>query len=179
MLCERCKIREANVHVTKVINGEKSELHLCEQCAAETGELEMAASMFAPSINWSGFLASILDPQVFALPTGGPAARPQLSCPNCGQTYENFRQIGQFGCSECYETFSDYLDSLLSRIQGGATRHTGKIPGNAGRGLREKQQLEKLRAELRQAIQKEEYERAAELRDRIHALEKELEKGYQ
>lgn len=179
MLCERCQNREANVHVTKIINGDKTEQHLCEQCAAETGELEMATSMFAPAFNWSGFLANILDPQVFALPTGGMNGLPDITCLNCGQTYENFRQMGQFGCSECYDTFSGNLDSLLNRIQGGATRHVGKIPGHAGQGLKQKQQLDRLRVDLRQAIQNEEYERAAELRDRIHALEKELEGGHQ
>ena len=35
MLCEKCKVREANIKYTEIINGVKTEHNLCSHCAKE------------------------------------------------------------------------------------------------------------------------------------------------
>ncbi|MBE3575214.1 MAG: UvrB/UvrC motif-containing protein [Firmicutes bacterium] len=129
MLCERCQTRPATVHVVKVVNGEKTEQHLCQECARETGALEMMSmpSFWGPSINWQKFLASMFDPEVLELPEFAEEELGETHCPTCGTTYSNFRSTGLFGCSDCYTTFRPYLGSALRRLQAG-TRHVGRVP---------------------------------------------------
>lgn len=94
----------------------------------------------------------------------------QLRCPSCGMTYNQFTQLGRFGCPDCYDSFSSRLEPLLRRIQTG-TSHTGKVPVKSGATLQQKRRLEALRRELQQAVANEQFERAAELRDQIKLLE--------
>ncbi|MGE5554058.1 MAG: UvrB/UvrC motif-containing protein [Betaproteobacteria bacterium] len=186
MLCERCKERPATFFLTRIVNGEKSELHLCQQCAAETGQLGV---VMEPQFTFTNFLAGLLNTELGFAPAKQSPSAPQ--CRNCGLTYDDFRQVGQFACSHCYEEFEPYLEGLFRRVQGG-TEHVGKVPGQerskprrtgakaaqvdqpAGLGASAPQsRLERLRDELKAAIAREEYERAAELRDEIRRLEKE------
>jgi len=171
MLCERCGKRPATFHMVKIVNNKKTEAHLCEQCAQEQGEAGFAAE---PSFGFQNILQALFEPGQAS--GGGLSPGSSMRCQNCGLTYSDFRRIGQLGCSECYDKFDEQLDSMLRRLHG-AGQHTGKVPARSGGGGRLRRRLERLRDELKEAIRKEEYEKAAELRDKIHALEDELEAG--
>ena len=168
MLCQNCGEKEATVHLTKIINGEKNELFLCEECAEETGQISLQSS---DPFSFQNLLAGILNPEVessFKTKTSS-----NISCENCGMTYKEFSQNGIFGCSECYETFGSRLDPLVKRIHG-SNKHNGKVPKRKGGDLRIQRKIKKLRSEMDQAVNNEDFEKAADLRDKIHELEAEL-----
>ncbi|MGI6406009.1 MAG: UvrB/UvrC motif-containing protein [Syntrophaceticus sp.] len=167
MLCQECQRRPATVHLTQIVNNQKKELHLCHECAQNHQELSMSMH-FEPSFSIHKFLAGMLD----GSPIHQMGASPE--CPQCGLNFAKFGEIGRFGCSKCYNTFSDRLKPLLRRVQG-TTQHTGKVPKRAAGKLGVKREVEKLKAKLQQAVQDEAYEKAAELRDEIRDLESKLQ----
>ncbi|MBX6352493.1 MAG: UvrB/UvrC motif-containing protein [Thermoflavifilum sp.] len=174
MLCQRCHERPANVQFTQIINGDKKVYHLCEQCAREAqGDLfGQAAQAFNFDFHqWLGHLMNMESSPGFAV----PAASAQR-CGNCGMTYQQFTQLGRFGCPKCYDNFAPRLEPLLRRIQS-ATSHTGKVPLHAGSQVKVRKNLERLRKELQQAVAMEQYERAAQLRDQIRELEQQMDRG--
>lgn len=165
MLCDRCKKREASIHITKYIDNEKSEIYLCEQCAKETGHINDN-----DGFSFENLIAGILNPEVKGLEKSPEKV---LKCDNCGLTYEQFRREGKVGCAECYNTFEDKLSPLIKRIQGSST-HVGKIPKDKDRYLRVKRNIKQLKEEMERVIEKENFERAAEIRDEIYALEQKI-----
>lgn len=170
MICEECQKRQATVHLTQIINNQKRELHLCEECARNHHEFpfNFHFESFEPSFSIHKFLAGLLDGTPMEV---APVETPQ--CPGCGLSYAQFSQIGRFGCSQCYQAFGKGLDPLLRRVQGNE-RHAGKVPRRAGGKLSFKREIENLRRELNEAVRQEAYEKAAELRDRIKQLEQQL-----
>lgn len=165
MLCEQCHEREAAVHMTRYINGEKTELHLCQECARQRGDM----SIFSPfTIN--DLLTGLLD---MAAPSTQIGRTEDIKCDTCNMTYSQFKKIGRLGCEDCYRYFQRELDPILKRIQGGV-RHTGKVPSRMGFSYRLKREIEQLRAELQKAVDTEAFEEAAKLRDEIRDLEREL-----
>ena len=161
MLCDICGKKEATVHLTEIINEQVTKLHLCEECAKEKGaEMEEHFGL-------SDLLAGLSDM--------GPMPETEVveavKCPNCGFTYKNFSKIGRIGCGECYEAFKKQLAPLLKRIHG-ADRHVGKIPLRAGKTAKDTKTLQELKMKLEKAIQTEEFEEAARLRDMIREMEK-------
>ena len=100
-------------------------------------------------------------------------AATDLACPNCGLTFEEFSRLGRFGCGQCYKTFRDKLQGLLRKIHG-SSLHRGKLPpllSEDGNVIKEK---ERLQEELQAAIRAEDFERAADIRDKINSLENDL-----
>lgn len=174
MVCQECGKRPATLHFTKIVNGEKTEFHFCETCAREKGELIPGAS--------NGFsIHSLLSGLLDLDPAGkgqvsGSKAREVLRCEECGMTYSQFSKLGRFGCSSCYKYFSDRLDPLFKRVHGN-TAHVGKIPKRSGGRIQMKRQIEELKKELQYRIVQEEFETAAEIRDRIRELEKGMAQG--
>lgn len=169
MLCEECRKRPATVHFTKIVNDHRTEAHLCEHCARERGEFSFS---FEPTFSIYNFLGGLLDHEP---PFEGATSSIELAarCANCGLSYKDFAEVGRLGCSECYEHFSSKLEPLLRRIHG-STRHAGKAPGRAGGAKRLRGELDRLREELQRSIMREEYEKAAQLRDKIRELERKL-----
>ncbi|MDB5085723.1 MAG: hypothetical protein JWN30_2609 [Bacilli bacterium] len=167
MDCSECGNRPATVYFTKITNGSKTEMHLCEVCAKEKGEL-LGTTPNGFSIN--SLLAGILNFESQGIPVSAPQT---LRCNTCGLTFNQFSQIGRFGCSDCYQAFEPRLDPLLRRIHGGTT-HTGKIPARSGGVIQKRREIDQLRHQLNDRIQKEKFEEAASLRDQIRALESEL-----
>lgn len=166
MMCDDCGKRPAAVHISKVINGTKSEAHLCQECAQSQGQLGF---MTEPTFTFHNILAGLFEPDAVLHGAKGQAVRNR--CPNCGLTFADFRRLGHLGCDQCYDTFRTELEPLLRRIHG-STAHTGKVPQGVQYGLvRKERELARLQEELHQAVLGEEYERAAELRDTIRALE--------
>lgn len=169
MLCDICTKNQATVHLTEIVDGQITELHLCEQCAKEK------SAQMEQQFGLSDLLAGLVD-------FGKHMEEKddlKLKCPNCKLTYKDFKKIGRLGCSYCYVTFRKYLDPLLKSIHG-ASQHLGKVP--PGQLVKTKEQLEPkeleqtdelevLKQKLQKAIAKEEFEEAAKLRDRIRELE--------
>lgn len=174
MNCEECGKRPATLHFTKIINGEKTESHICEYCA-QNGDVFPGFNNFSINNLLSGLLhfdpvnkTSSSTKSVDQVPLNQP-----LRCDNCGLTYAQFSKSGRFGCSDCYQHFGERLDPLFRRIHGN-THHIGKVPERTGGQLRVRKELEQLKALLQKHIVREEFEQAAVIRDRIRSLEQKL-----
>lgn len=167
MLCDECGQRKATVHLTQIVNGKKTERHLCAHCA-QRHEHEF---FFEPQFSIHNLLAGLLEGWQ---PPAGTVQ--DLRCSRCGLRYREFARTGLLGCSHCYREFRHQLEPVLRRIQG-QVRHSGKVPSRAGAQVQLGRQLEQLRARLREAVAREEYEEAARLRDQIRALEQRLRAG--
>lgn len=171
MLCQECGREEANVFITKIANGKKTELRLCERCARAKEELDFS---FEPQFTLHHLFASLLSESARGSREAMRAAKAQ--CPVCALTLAQFSQIGRLGCSECFPAFEAKLQPLLRHIHG-SSRHTGKVPRRSQSAVRFTRELERLKEELRRKVQNEEFEEAAALRDRIRAMEKEQKGG--
>ncbi|WP_282142399.1 UvrB/UvrC motif-containing protein [Cytobacillus oceanisediminis] len=174
MICQECNQRPATLHFTKVVNGEKAEFHLCEKCAQEKGEMFMLGSGSGFSIN--NLLAGLLNIQPAFQEAGQDAFQQEkiLQCEQCSLTFQQFIKVGRFGCANCYETFKDQLNPILRRLHSGNFSHSGKIPARIGGTIHLRRNIDDLKNNLKEMIAKEEFERAAELRDEIRKLEKQL-----
>ena len=160
MNCEVCGKKEATVHLTEIVNDQVTKLNLCEDCAREKGaEMEEHFGL-------SELLAGLTDIGT----TVEPETAITTKCPNCGLSYQNFRKIGRLGCSVCYDAFKKELTPLLKRIHG-SDRHVGKVPLKGGKTIKDTRTLQDLKVQLDKAIQMEEFEEAAKLRDKIRDLE--------
>lgn len=161
----------ATLHFTKIVNGEKTEFHFCEQCAREKGDAIPGANN---GFSIHNLLSGLLD---FDTNTGpsvlGKKPVQAVQCEKCGMTYSQFRKIGRFGCEQCYDKFSDRLEPLFRRIHG-TTVHVGKIPKRSGGRMHDKRELERMKKELKTLIEQEEFEQAAKLRDQIREMEKKV-----
>lgn len=173
MYCDECKKKPATVHMTKIVNGEKSEVNLCEDCAQEFHKQWI---QFDANFPINKFLAGLLGYETAPVP-GQPlnvAYPPQQKCDNCGMNFAQISQIGRLGCDQCYSQFAEKVDYLLRRVQGPG-RHTGKVPARTGGSIRMQREINQLRNQLQQLVMREEFEQAAQIRDRIRELEKSLE----
>ena len=162
MLCQNCGKNEATTHVKRIINGEKAENHLCSQCASALGYGSMFSG-FGINIGelFSGFFS---DAPVSRL------SNSVLRCEKCSSSFEDIAKSGKVGCADCYKTFFDKLLPSLQRIHG-KTGHHGKFPMGAGDEVRYAHRLSELKAELNKAIDDQNFERAAQIRDEIRAME--------
>jgi protein arginine kinase activator len=163
MTCDQCGSGDAVVHLTQIVNNQMSTFHLCEKCAAEKG-LEVAPE----SVNFplTDFLAQMGEGSAAA---DEPAE--DLGCSFCGLGFKDFRESGRLGCPHCYASFESQLRGLLRRIHGG-TQHVGKVylpPDPSATDVQKR--LETLRRKLQRAVETEDFERAARLRDEIRAME--------
>ena len=166
MLCQICGKKEATVHFSEVVNNKVRELHLCEDCAQEKG------LSIQPHFSIADLLVGLINLGI----TPPKIEESGVKCKNCGLSYAQFGKIGRLGCSECYQTFQKGVVPLLRKIHG-SIQHRGKFPKKGKRVFSRREEkppsaLEKLKAELIQAIDREEFEKAAILRDRIRTLEK-------
>ena len=172
MLCQECQQRKASLHFTKIINGEKTEFHICDTCAKEKGDHFPGSNSF--SIHQ--LLSGLLDVNPIS-GSSGELRKPvqELRCKSCGMSYQQFAEIGRFGCSNCYQTFESKLDSIFKRIHSGNVLHGGKVPKRKGKDLHVHKQIKQLKQELQKMINKEEFETAAEIRDKIRSLEQSMQ----
>ena len=159
MVCENCKERDAVVHLTKVKEGAVLQVRLCEKCAAEQG---VETTVAQPKAALTDFLQAVHQ-QASAAPGD------QAACHFCGATARDFRQTGRVGCARCYGAFERSLRELLRRLHGGA-KHTGhRYAPPAPEVIEEAGHVGQLRERLQRAIEAEQFELAAELRDRLRA----------
>lgn len=157
MLCESCQQHEATIHLTQVVNGQSRELHLCEDCAEESG-LNVQNVMSIPELLFG----------MGAAESGGAGEQKDAgkSCPHCHLRGQDFKKHGRLGCPRCYETFEAELAPMLAAMHKGP-RHVGKIPESLRKGLEASGRLAELKARLEAALREEKYEEAALLRDQI------------
>ena len=184
MLCEKCKQREATVHKQAIVNGVSHSEHLCSECAAKENN------------SWLGDFNQFFNNDFFSDQSMGNWFQPffqsmsssmptkQLgkvdACPQCGTTWEEFQRNGLLGCSECYNHFANVLPPLLRRLHGQA-EHIGKKPQQATEAVKQETatpteapamtEKEKLQKAMREAVETENFEEAARLRDQIKALD--------
>ena len=161
MLCDNCGERDATVHLTTVVSNELRQQHLCERCAAERGVETTIATPKHP-------LGALLQAaqQQLAVPSADGGR-----CSFCGSTMNDFRTTGRWGCARCYTTFEASMRELLRRVHGNS-RHSGQGYEPPQPGLDEKATiLGELKERLRRAIETEQFELAADLRDRIRVME--------
>jgi len=162
MLCQECNKREASVHLTQIINNEKTVLSLCKECAAKKG-------FHSPLDNVPFPLSEILSgliQQQYSMSKEPPV---DLTCPKCGLSFDGFIRQGRFGCGECYRAFRGRLEPIMRKIHG-SSLHKGKLPVSGGDAQIPIKEEERLESELKKAIEAEEFERAADLRDKLTAV---------
>jgi protein arginine kinase activator len=166
-ICQICHAREASLFFTRVVSGEKTELQVCRQCAAENGGIKIDVGNLLAGLSKLGM-------------DNFGQTKEELVCAHCGLTLEEFNTTGLMGCSNCYTAFSDHVEALLRKAHGNV-HHIGKRPlhgaANMDPGHEQSiaETIDKLRMELRAAVMEEAYERAAQLRDRIKVLEEDQE----
>ncbi|HEX9690699.1 MAG TPA: UvrB/UvrC motif-containing protein [Gemmatimonadales bacterium] len=164
MPCEQCGERPSSVHLTQIVNGEVTTIHLCDVCAEAKG-VQTGASI--GNLPLAGLLGGLTKEAAAGLLSGPDTVR----CDFCGAGLREFRDTGRLGCSHCYDAFESQLRDLLRRVHG-SSHHAGEVYLSpvAASGDRP-QQLAHLREQLRRAVEAENFELCAELRDRIRALE--------
>lgn len=185
MYCENCGKNYANVKYTQIINGNRREMFLCEECSKILG-----VESFNMPMDFSTFLGDFLTDLEEEKILPQLLKQQELKCKRCNYTFEEFMNTGRFGCSECYEAFEEKMDPLLRRIQG-ASKHVGRLgkidkekinnskkwEETQKKALKDDAKLSKvdeLNKQLKIAIKEEKYEEAAILRDKIKKLEGEI-----
>lgn len=159
--CENCT-EECTIHLTQIINNKIKKIDMCESCPN-------AKSIQDP--NQFDLLSDLISKPSDDDDYGeAPVA---AACENCGYTEEKLRQTGRLGCAQCYDTFSDTIDSMLSNMHKGST-HLGKVPTTHQKNSL-RRRLTDLEKKLKSFIENERYEEAAEIRDQIQALKEEVE----
>ena len=159
--CRQCA-NQATLHITEVVDGSASEIHLCEKCARDY--LDESVSQDSDS------LAADLAAKLEELHAASEEDVDRLTCSACGTTMSEFREVGRLGCPSCYDEFRDELRPLLESIHEELI-HTGKRPSRTILSLDEQSRILQLRNQQREAIRREDYETAATLRDEITQLE--------
>lgn len=168
MLCQNCGKNPATTHIKTVVNGALAEYDLCTECAREKGYTNFFKDL---QFDFGSLMGGFI---------GGHTAQSNVHrCPKCGASFAEITESGKIGCAECYRFFRDKLMPTISRIHGTA-RHKGKVPGTAALRIVEpagkmtvlpQPEIDRLKKELTKAIEVQNFERAAELRDEIRELE--------
>lgn len=165
MLCSICQKNEAKVHLTQIVDDKMHKIDLCEECSKAKGVTDPAGFSLADLLLGLGSPAAAAA-ETEARPAGKPG---ETTCPGCGLGQSDFKKSGRFGCPQCYQTFAEGLPVMLKTMHRGL-RHIGKSP----RGQKPKREpvdlVKQLSRKLEKAIQAEDFETAAQLRDQIRAL---------
>lgn len=161
MICQECNLNEATVTLNTNINGVKSTRHLCPSCAAKYG---------IGQVSGIGEMFSGLFGNMFGMFSETPQ---ELSCKGCGYTLSQYNRTGLLGCEQCYDSFRQQLLPFIKRVHGNVVNKPDEIKPDSKQ--EQQDEISKLKKELQEAVQAEEYEKAAQLRDRIKLMEKEEE----
>ncbi|MCD6385088.1 UvrB/UvrC motif-containing protein [Candidatus Sumerlaeota bacterium] len=170
----RCKKNVATVKLTRIINGKVTELNLCSECAAEVSPYQKKLNETKAN------LAEILQKLI-----GGTAAKKteptegmekvkeDVRCQYCGLSLETYKNSLFLGCSGCYESFDKQVVSDLRRLHG-STQHVGKVPPRFRERIDRQRRINQIQRELERAIEEENFEKAALLRDQIRSLQEQM-----
>ena len=197
MLCEKCKVREANIKYTEIINGVKTEHNLCSHCAKEM-DFGQYTALLDGEFPLGKLLSGLLGLEEDEEETD---ERFRVVCPTCGTSFDDFVQNSRFGCPDCYGVFDLFISDKIKQLQGSES-HRGKIPKimagkekNAAGSRKEEvpqdvlleagekavndmdtvrpdwwKEAADLEKQLKEALKTEDYEMAAVYRDKIRAL---------
>jgi len=166
MQCQSCKEHTATIHLTEISNGQRFETHLCELCAQKHG------LAIKNQIPLNELLSTLLSVQAESEDGSElDAVSADTACPACGITLKQFTKKSVLGCPHDYEVFEKQLRPIIRRAHNGNTIHCGKVPSKASASTKNNIELIKLRRQLDAAVQEENYEAAAELRDKIKRLQ--------
>lgn len=171
MLCEKCKKRTATVFYNENINGKTRSYSLCSECAAklrESGELQDITSMIGSFADPFRNLNDGLFGGFFGMPMLRSSA--EKKCPTCGSSFSEIAESGRVGCPDCYNTFRDELSKTIQSVHG-TTTHKGSVPSRHRAKMEKERKIKDLRKQLNDAVQKEDFESAASLRDQIKEME--------
>jgi len=174
MKCHSCE-SPATVHLTQILNNQMHKIDLCEECAQKKGVTNTGDFSMGGLMSTAGMEAT-------------SSSSDDLVCESCGLTHQEFKKGGRFGCSACYEAFRPVLNSMLDGMHAG-TRHVGKIPkglastvGKSRKRAEEQESAAKLQEkilrmedDLQKALESEEFEECARLRDEIRTLRESFE----
>jgi protein arginine kinase activator len=159
MQCCVCKEKPATVHLTQIVGDKMQKLDLCEDCAKAKGLNDPTSFAMADLMLGLG-ASQVLE---------SAAAGAEVKCPRCGFSQADFKKSGRLGCPECYRTFAEGLSGLLKTMHKG-TRHVGKTPEALRQTRESADKLKSLQKKLAKAIEGEDYEMAASLRDEIKSM---------
>src|SRR5580765_288864 len=163
MLCCVCKEKEATVHLTQIAGEKMQKVDLCEDCAKTKGVNDPTGFSLAD------LLLGLGASQEIEQASGGV----DLKCPRCGFTQADFKKAGRLGCPDCYKAFGEGLDGLLKSMHKG-THHVGKVPESLRQTRDLSDRLKNLQKKLAKAIEDENFEQAALLRDEIKQMSAKL-----
>lgn len=163
MLCERCGKQQGQIYITQLIDGKLMEILLCDDCMKEK---ELAEDSLETTNHMLNALLDAVNQsplQVNWIKT--------TSCSHCGMTYGLFREIGKMGCAECYETFGKRIETAVFHWHGHRA-HVGKHPKQNVGVLAAKSEVISLQEALKLAVESENFEEAARLRDAMLAIQR-------
>ena len=166
MNCDVCQDNPATVYLTQIVKGEMQKVNLCEACAKDKGVTDPTGFALADAL-----LGIDSDPKM-------ASSTNVLACNSCGFSHAEFKKSGRFGCSECYKVFDSGLESLVKAMHKG-TNHLGKIPSRYQVEKKYNDQITDLKNRLMSAINEENFEEAAKLRDQIKMAEVEYNESNQ
>ncbi len=174
MLCEICGKNQATIHIQELINSKKKVLHICKVCA----EGKEAAKEMLSGIDLAQLMLNISSelpgPAIQKDESAKTAESPPMKCPSCGWDIVRFTNAGRLGCSDCFKTFRPILDQAIRNMHKGCM-HVGKKPGSAKGASRDRMsQVVALQKKLEDHVRREEYEKAAQTRDKIARLKDSL-----
>lgn len=164
MKCQKCKKNLATIHLTEIVQGQRSEMHLCQLCAESEG---VAIKSQVPL---NELLNSLLSAEDIDQDSSSKVSSQSETCDFCGMTWDNFRKNSLLGCPNDYDVFSKPLEDIIHNAHSGGDVHVGKVPSRADKGTEKQIKMLNLRKELGRAVKTEDYEAAANLRDEIKAL---------
>ncbi len=159
MICQNCNKNDATLHMKRIINGRAAEVHLCSDCARSLGYGE-AFSGFG--LGFGHLLGELLS-------SGEAGSVNSMRCPACGKSFEEIAGDGKMGCAECYAVFYDKLLPTLNKIHG-KTSYMGSKPQMSGDIRNSATNLDELKTALSEAVERQDFELAASLRDRINDI---------
>jgi protein arginine kinase activator len=154
-----CKEKEATVFLTQIVGDKVQKVDLCEECAKHKGVNDPAGFSLAD------LLLGLGASQELEQASGGA----DLKCPKCGFTQADFKKAGRLGCADCYATFAEGLEGLLKTMHKG-TRHVGKVPTALQQSRDLAERMKTLQKKLSKAVEDENFEQAALLRDEIRQM---------
>lgn len=167
MKCDFCD-KKATVFLTQLKDGEMKKVCLCEPCAEERGVTDPTGFSLADML-LGNFQKDVGDPGGEKTVKKVDVGDAKQVCPQCGFGLKDFEKVQRFGCGKCYEVFREELSPMLRGMHKGEV-HSGKVPEGAMEMHLQSQRLEELRGKLETAIEAENYEAAADLRDQIQRI---------
>ena len=175
MLCEICKKNQANVHYKYAENGSITEMYLCSSCAKEKGLVKPDGMPTVGFLTQNGIYDDYFGKSPFStlFPGSGNTKNNSIRqriCPGCGMSESELRSGGKLGCEQCYSVFGDTVEKLLRKMHF-STEYKGKAPEGHCEKISVRAKIEKLKSDMQTAVENQEYEEAAKLRDAIRQLE--------